>query len=78
MSQAEAIASYSHIFRRSDGLFLTFPDEDIMEEMFLEQTRGRDIELIVVTDAEAILGIGDQGVGVSIGLYSLCSFLNNF
>lgn len=35
-----------------------------MEEDFLEQTRGRDLELFVVSDAEAILGIGDQGVGV--------------
>jgi malate dehydrogenase (oxaloacetate-decarboxylating) len=35
-----------------------------MEEDFLEQTRGRDIDLIVCSDAEAILGIGDQGVGV--------------
>lgn len=35
-----------------------------MEEDFLEQTKGRDIQLFVVSDAEAILGIGDQGVGV--------------
>lgn len=34
-----------------------------MEESFLEQTRGRNIDLIVCSDAEAILGIGDQGVG---------------
>jgi malate dehydrogenase (oxaloacetate-decarboxylating) len=34
-----------------------------MEEDFLEQTKGRDIDLIVCSDAEAILGIGDQGVG---------------
>ena len=34
-----------------------------MEEDFLEQTEGRDIDLIVCSDAEAILGIGDQGVG---------------
>lgn len=36
-----------------------------MEEDFLDQTRGRDIDLFVCSDAEAILGIGDQGVGVS-------------
>jgi malate dehydrogenase (oxaloacetate-decarboxylating) len=64
--QAEAIANYSHLFRRSEGLFLSFPDQDTMEEDFLEQTRGKDIELIVCTDAEAILGIGDQGVGVGV------------
>lgn len=63
--QADAIANYSHIFRRSEGLFLTLPNEDKIEELFLEETRGRDIDLFVVTDAEAILGIGDQGVGVS-------------
>ncbi|KAG2153594.1 uncharacterized protein EDB93DRAFT_1135648 [Suillus bovinus] len=68
-TEAEAIANYSHLFRRSEGLFLTFPDQDSMEEDFLEQTRGKDIELIVCTDAEAILGIGDQGVG-GIGISS--------
>lgn len=47
-------------------MFLTYPHEDSMEQDFLEQTRGRDIQLFVVSDAEAILGIGDQGVGVSI------------
>ena len=36
-----------------------------MEEDFLEQTKGKAIDLIVCSDAEAILGIGDQGVGVS-------------
>ncbi|KAJ2930342.1 hypothetical protein H1R20_g6763, partial [Candolleomyces eurysporus] len=62
-TQGDAIANYSHLFRRPDGLFLTFSEKDRMEEEFLEQTRGRDIDLVVCTDAEAILGIGDQGVG---------------
>lgn len=45
---------------------MTFPSQDAMESDFLEQAKGRDIDLIVCSDAEAILGIGDQGVGVSI------------
>lgn len=64
LAQADAIANYSHLFRRSEGMYLTFPNADTMEEDFLEQTKGRDIQLFVCSDAEAILGIGDQGVGV--------------
>jgi malate dehydrogenase (oxaloacetate-decarboxylating) len=48
-------------------MYLSFPNIDSMEEDFLEQTRGRDIDLVVCSDAEAILGIGDQGVGVNSG-----------
>ena len=36
-----------------------------MEEDFLDMIEGREIDLVVCSDAEAILGIGDQGVGVS-------------
>ncbi|CAG7846996.1 NAD-dependent malic enzyme, mitochondrial Short=NAD-ME; Flags: Precursor [Serendipita indica DSM 11827] len=62
-TEAEAIANYSHLFRRSEGLYLSFPNADTMEEDFLDQIRGRNIDLVVVSDAEAILGIGDQGCG---------------
>ncbi|KAL6307804.1 hypothetical protein BKA93DRAFT_726891 [Sparassis latifolia] len=65
-TQADAIANYSHLFRRSEGMYLTFPNQDSMEGDFLELTKGRDIQLFVISDAEAILGIGDQGVGASI------------
>lgn len=46
-----------------------------MERDYLEQTRGRDVDLIVCSDAEAILGIGDQGVGVSVSIRTLLSQL---
>lgn len=39
-----------------------------MEADFLEQIKGRDIDLMVCTDSEAILGIGDQGVGVNLSV----------
>ncbi|KAF8273851.1 hypothetical protein EI94DRAFT_1769051 [Lactarius quietus] len=73
-TEADAIANYSHLFRRSEGLYLTFDNQDSMEEDFLEQIKGRDLDLIVCSDAEAILGIGDQGVGISTAksvLYTL-------
>ncbi|KAL1728056.1 hypothetical protein EV714DRAFT_216018 [Schizophyllum commune] len=62
-TQADAIANYSNLFRRSEGLYLSYPDKDTMEEAFLRQITGREVDLVVVTDSEAILGIGDQGVG---------------
>ncbi|KIK71481.1 hypothetical protein GYMLUDRAFT_33660 [Collybiopsis luxurians FD-317 M1] len=73
-TEAEAIANYSHLFRRSEGLFLTFANRDSMEEDFLEATKGRDLDLFVSSDAEAILGIGDQGVG-GIGISSAKSVI---
>ncbi len=43
-----------------------------MEQDFLEQVKGRSIDLIVCSDAEQILGIGDQGVGVCFTACLLC------
>ncbi|KAG9222143.1 hypothetical protein CCMSSC00406_0009594 [Pleurotus cornucopiae] len=83
-TQAEAIANYSHLFRRSEGLYLTFNEQDTMERDYLEQTRGRDVDLIVCSDAEAILGIGDQGVGgigictAKSSIYSLIGGIDPF
>jgi malate dehydrogenase (oxaloacetate-decarboxylating) len=44
-------------------MYLSFPHADSMEEDFLDQIKDRTIDLVVCSDAEAILGIGDQGVG---------------
>ncbi|KAF5383967.1 hypothetical protein D9757_006928 [Collybiopsis confluens] len=73
-TEAEAIAKYSHLFRRSEGLYLTFANRDSMEDDFLAITKGKDVDLIVSSDAEAILGIGDQGVG-GIGISSAKSVI---
>ncbi|KAG8975485.1 NAD-dependent malic enzyme, mitochondrial [Tulasnella sp. 425] len=60
---AEAISNYSHLFRKSEGLFLSYPFRQRMEKDFLHFIKGKSFDLIVVSDSEAILGIGDQGVG---------------
>lgn len=79
----DAIKQYSHLFRRADGLYLNYPEfkqaqskgdaggETYLREAltdFGEKTE-KDIDLIVVTDGEGILGIGDWGTG---GINSEC------
>ncbi|GAA6043653.1 hypothetical protein JCM8097_000860 [Rhodosporidiobolus ruineniae] len=59
----EAIQKYSTIWRRPDGLFLSYDHRQRMREMLFSGKRPKDVDLIVVTDSEGILGIGDQGVG---------------
>jgi malate dehydrogenase (oxaloacetate-decarboxylating) len=59
-----AIQQYSHQYRRPQGVFLSIDRPDEIEEALLNAEAGADdIDLIVATDAEAILGIGDWGVG---------------
>jgi malate dehydrogenase (oxaloacetate-decarboxylating) len=59
-----AIQQYSHQYRRPRGTFLSIERPDEIEEALMNAGAGPyDIDLIVATDAEAILGIGDWGVG---------------
>lgn len=66
-----AIEQYSHLYRRPRGVFLNIDDiEGIDSALAATELGPDDIDLIVASDAEAILGIGDWGVGgidISIG-----------
>ncbi|MGA7912971.1 MAG: NAD-dependent malic enzyme [Candidatus Dormiibacterota bacterium] len=68
---AEAIEQFSHEYRRPRGVFLSIDHPEQVEESFRNLGAGPDdIDLIVATDGERILGIGDWGVGgvdISIG-----------
>lgn len=70
-----ACQRFSHIYRRSRGLFISFPHRDRLAEI-LRNRPHRDVDVIVVTDGERILGLGDQGaggLGIPIGKLSLYS-----
>jgi malate dehydrogenase (oxaloacetate-decarboxylating) len=74
---ARACAEFSHIYRRPRGLFVAYPLRDRIRKLLANRPRS-DIDVIVVTDGERILGIGDQGVGgmgIPIGKLSLYSLI---
>ncbi|KAF3913879.1 hypothetical protein ABW21_db0203979 [Orbilia brochopaga] len=66
-TEGDAIEKYSHLFRRPEGCFLDIEHVDDVDDIVAECAHPDDIDYIVVTDGEEILGIGDQGVG-SIGI----------
>jgi len=69
----EAAKTYSHMFRRPRGLYIA-ADQISQIDTILANAPFSNINLIVVTDGERILGLGDQGVGgmaIPVGKTSL-------
>ena len=74
---ALACEQFSHIYRRPRGLFISYPLRDCLAEL-LRNRPNKDVDVIVVTDGERILGIGDQGaggLGIPIGKLSLYTLI---
>lgn len=73
----EACQRFSDIYRRHRGIFISYPDRDHIDEI-LHNVNRRNVKIIVITDGERILGLGDQGIGgmgIPIGklsLYTAC------
>lgn len=71
----KAIETYSHWYHRPRGIFLSIEDPDGIEPGLKSYGHGPDdVDLVVVTDSEGILGIGDQGVGgvaITVGKLSV-------
>lgn len=72
-----ACEQFSKIYRRKRGLFISYPERHKIDDMLQNATK-QNVKVIVVTDGERILGLGDQGIGgmgIPIGklaLYTAC------
>ncbi|MBU2880983.1 NAD-dependent malic enzyme [Psychrosphaera sp. B3R10] len=73
----DACEKFSDIYRSNRGLFISYTERDQMEDILRNATKQK-VKVIVVTDGERILGLGDQGIGgmgIPIGklsLYTAC------
>ncbi|HAT7788687.1 TPA: oxaloacetate-decarboxylating malate dehydrogenase [Legionella pneumophila] len=71
---SQACEMFSHIYRQPRGVFLSYPERDKLDSIIQNIASTRSIKVIVVTDGERILGLGDQGaggLGIPIGKLSL-------
>ncbi|MEV1023067.1 NAD-dependent malic enzyme [Streptomyces sp. NPDC050264] len=74
---AEGCKRFSELWQRPRGLYLSWPHREQLVEMLRNRPR-KDVDVIVVTDGQRILGIGDQGVGgmgIPVGKLSLYTLI---
>lgn len=77
----EAVQRFSTEMRQSRGLYISFKDRDRIESL-LDNRLPPEVDISVVTDGEAVLGIGDQGIGginissAKLMVYTLCGGIN--
>lgn len=73
----DACEHFSDIYRRARGLFVSYEEREFMADIMQSVTKDK-VKVIVVTDGERVLGLGDQGIGgmgITIGklsLYTVC------
>ena len=73
----EGCQRFSEIWRKPRGLFISYPNKDRIEQIF-SHPRYDDVQCIVFSDGERILGLGDQGaggMGIPIGKMALYTAL---
>jgi malate dehydrogenase (oxaloacetate-decarboxylating) len=73
----EACQRFSEIYRRPRGLFVSYTDRDCLDEVLANRPH-QEVDVIVVTDGQRILGLGDQGIGgmgIPIGKLSLYTLI---
>lgn len=78
---AEAVKNYSNQFDQTEGRYFSYPNRHRLDQV-LQNFNGDEIDLIIITDGEGVLGIGDWGVGgidICMGklmVYTSCGGIN--
>lgn len=76
-----AVKQFSQEFRKTRGLYISYADQDNIDTI-LDNRSNPEIDLIVITDGEGVLGLGDQGIGgmdipiAKLMVYTLCGGIN--
>lgn len=77
----KAVEQFSQEFQQARGLYIAYPDRDHIDQI-LDNRLNPEVDIIVMTDGEGVLGLGDQGIGgmgiciAKLIVYVLCAGIN--